>query len=296
MRLDRATPPLTAAESRSMSAPETRPLGEALGTEVLGISLSDPLDQATLGWIERTFAQHPVLVFRNQRLDAPMLDAFARRFGTPQRHVLERYRHPEIPEISYVTNVDKDGNIDPFGVERATIWHTDATYEPKLPRLAILYALEVPSERGGTVFADMRAAYDGLGPDLRERLDGLTGLHRFNVGPANSGGIYAAQVEGQTFEDQHHPAVIVHPASGRRILFVNPAHTHGFVGLDRDEGWKLVEDLSAHAVQEKYLYYHSWRVGDLVIWDELATMHRGAGDYRPQEHRVMMRSIVYPRA
>ena len=272
----------------------TRPLEGALGTEVLGISLSERLDDESFAWIERTFAQNPVLVFRDQKLDAPALDAFARRFGNPQRHVLEKYRHPDIPEISYVTNVDKAGNIDPFGVERATVWHTDATYEPKLPRLAMLYALEVPSARGGTIFADMRAAYDALPDATKREVDGLTGLHRFNVGPANSGGIYAEQVKGQTFEDQRHPAVLVHPASGRRILFVNPAHTHGFVGMERDRGWHLVEELSAHAVQDRFLYYHSWRVGDLVIWDELATMHRGAGDYRPTEHRVMMRSIVYP--
>lgn len=277
-----------------MRLPTIRPLSETFGTEVLGLALDKPLDSESLAWIESTFAQHPVLVFRDQRLDAPALHAFARRFGTPQRHVLEKYRHPEIPEISYVTNVDKAGNIDPFGVERATVWHTDATYEPKLPRLAMLHGLEIPSERGGTLFADMRAAYDDLPEAMKRNIDGLTALHRFNFGPANSGGIYAGQVKGKVFEDQRHAAVQVHPASGRRILFVNPAHTHGFAGMDRDRGWQLVEELSAHAIQDRFLYYHSWRIGDLVMWDELATMHRSAGDYRPTEHRVMIRSIVYP--
>ena len=71
-------------------------------------------------------------------------------------------------------------------------------------------------------------------------------------------------------------------------------HTHGFVGMDRDAAWALIEELAAHATQERFTYYHSWQVGDLLIWDERATMHRGAGDYHPGERRIMLRTIVYP--
>ncbi len=129
----------------------------------------------------------------------------------------------------------------------------------------------------------------------RRQLLPLTGLHRFNVGPAGGAGIYAGQAGTEHgFEDQRHPAVAVHPTSRRRILFVNPAHTHGFDGMARDAGWRLVEELSAHAVQARFVHRHDWRPGDLVIWDERATMHRGAGDSRPEERRVLLRSIVYP--
>ena len=85
-----------------------------------------------------------------------------------------------------------------------------------------------------------------------------------------------------------------HPVSGRSILFVNPMHTHGFVGMQREEAWPLIEELADHATQERFVYYHRWRVGDVLMWDERATMHRGAGDYRPDEPRVMLRTIVYP--
>ena len=78
------------------------------------------------------------------------------------------------------------------------------------------------------------------------------------------------------------------------ILFVNPMHTHGFVGMKREEAWPLIEELADHATQERFVYYHRWRVGDVLIWDERATMHRGAGDYRPDERRIMLRTIVYP--
>jgi alpha-ketoglutarate-dependent taurine dioxygenase len=81
--------------------------------------------------------------------------------------------------------------------------------------------------------------------------------------------------------------------SGRSILFVNPMHTHGFLGMRREEAWPLIEELANHATQDRFVYYHHWRVGDVLMWDERATMHRGAGDYNPDEHRVMLRTIVY---
>jgi len=235
------------------NSPQLRPLGELIGAEALGVDLSRPLDDATFAWVRRTFADHPVLVFRDQNLGAGELAAFGRRFGSPRMHALVKYRHAEHPEVSWLTNVEGDGKVDWYGVKRATDWHTDSTYEPHLPILAILHAKEIPSAKGGTVFADMRSAYDAL----------------------------------------RWPAVLQHPVSGRPILFVNPMHTHGFVGLPREEAWPLIEDLANHATQDRFVYYHHWRVGDVLMWDERATMHRGAGDYNPDEHRVMLRTIVY---
>src|SRR4051812_41703182 len=123
-----------------MTARELRPLGRALGTEALGVDLSRPLDDETFAWIEEAFAEHPVLVFRDQDLGPAELAAFGRRFGKPKIHSLVDYRHAEFPEVSWLTNVDKDGNIDWFGVKRATDWHTDWPYEEVPPRLAILHA------------------------------------------------------------------------------------------------------------------------------------------------------------
>jgi taurine dioxygenase len=118
-----------------------------------------------------------VLVFRDQDLGPRELAAFGRRFGTPKIHSLVDYRHAEFPEVSWLTNVDKDGNIDWFGVKRATDWRTDSPYEDVPPRLAILHVKEVPSEKGGTMFADMRAAYDTLDEAMKLRLSKLVGLH-----------------------------------------------------------------------------------------------------------------------
>ena len=274
--------------------PKLRPLGHALGTEALGVDLAQPLDDETFAWIERAFAEHPVLVFRDQNLGAAELGVFGRRFGKPRPHSLVDYRHPDHPEVSYLRNVDREGKVDWFGVKRAADWHTDSTYEPELPLLAILHALEVPQTKGGTMFADMCAAYAALPEAMKKRLSTLTCLHNHTRGPAG-GAFYDAVKKAQTeYPDKPRPAVITHSVTGRPILFVNPMHVHGFVGVDHDEGWGLIEELARYATQERFVYHHSWRVGDALMWDERATMHRGAGDYQPEERRIMLRTIVYP--
>jgi taurine dioxygenase len=148
--------------------PTLRPLGETLGTEACGINLATALDAPTVAWIHQAFAEHPVLVFRDQDLGANELAAFGRIFGVPRKHSLVKYRHADNEDVSWITNVDADGKIDWFGVRRATDWHTDSTFEDELPLLAILHAKEVPSAQGGTLFADMRAAYARL-PEPRQR-------------------------------------------------------------------------------------------------------------------------------
>src|SRR5712691_2588032 len=235
-------------------SPQLRPLGETLGTEALGVDLSR-LDGEKFAWIERAFAEHPVLVFRDQRLGAADIAAFGRRFGVPLKHSLVSYRHPDHPEVSWLRNVDEAGEIDWYGVKRATDWHTDSTYEEVLPLLAMLHALEIPSTKGGTMFADMCAAYDALPQDMKQRLADLVGLHGRTDGPAGTK-LYTLE-ENERMTDKRYPE-------------------------------------QPRPAQDRFVYYHSWRVGELVIWDERATMHRGAGDYHPEERRVMLRTIVYP--
>jgi taurine dioxygenase len=275
--------------------PELRPLGEALGTEALGVDLSRPLDAATAAWVKDAFAAHPVLVFREQDLGAGELSAFGRLFGTPRKHALMKYRHAEHPDVSWLTNVEADGKVDWYGVKRATDWHTDSTYEEVLPLLAILHAKEVPSDKGGTLFADMRAAYTALPDDRKQQLAGMTALHGRSSGPAGERlyGDFKGVTE-KKYTELPWPAVTHHPVTGVPILFINPMHVHGFEGMTREEAWPLIEELAEFSTQERFVYYHSWRPGDLLMWDERATMHRGAGDARPEERRIMLRTIVYP--
>ena len=274
-----------------------RPLGPTIGAEVTGLDVSQALDDSIIRWLADSLAEHAVLVLRSQKLDAAQFGALGRRFGVPKPHLLEGYQHPDFPEVSLVTNVTPDGKIDPFGVKRATTWHSDETYKQTTPRLAMLHGIEIPADGGGTMFAEMRAAFDTLPPATQERLRGMTGLHQFTAGPADARSAYAMRVSEESLRnliDWEHPAVIRHPGNGREILFVNPSHTHGFVGLAPAEGTALVEELSRHSVQPEFVYHHQWRVGDLVIWDEVSTMHKGAGDSPPDQRRVLMRTIVHP--
>jgi taurine dioxygenase len=274
-----------------------KPLGPNIGAEVQGLDVAKPLDDAAIQWIADALSEHAVLVLRSQKLDAAELGAFGRRFGIPKPHLLEGYQHPDFPEVSLVTNVGRDGTIDAFGVKRATTWHSDETYKQTIPRLAMLHGLEVPHDGGGTLFADMRAAFDSLPEETRERLRGLVGLHKFTAGPADARRTYASQMTEEklaALKDWEHPAVVRHPGNGREILFVNPSHTHGFAGLERGEGTALIQRLAEHATQPAFVYHHHWRVGDLVIWDEVSTMHKGAGDSPPDQRRMLMRTIVHP--
>jgi taurine dioxygenase len=275
--------------------PQLRPLGDTLGTEALNIDLSQPLDDAEFDWIANAFAEHPVLVFRDQNLQAAELSRFGRRFGIPRKHALIKYRHADHPDVSWLTNVDEGGKVDWYGVKRATDWHTDSTYEDHLPLLAILHAKQVPSAKGGTMFADMSAAYAALPEASKQQLSGLTALHSRSTGPAGEK-LYGDDkgVTEKQYQEVAWPAVVRHPVNDRPILFVNPMHTHGFVGMPREQAWPLIEELAAHSTQDRFVYYHHWKVGDVLMWDERATMHRGAGDYSPEEPRVMLRTIVYP--
>jgi alpha-ketoglutarate-dependent 2,4-dichlorophenoxyacetate dioxygenase len=255
-----------------MATPELRPLGKALGTEATGIDLSK-LDDDTFDWIKQAFAEHPVLVFRNQKLGAGDIAAFGHRFGTPRIHSLVSYRHEEYPEVSWLRNVDADGNIDWYGVKRATDWHTDSTYEEVPPLLAMLHALEIPASKGGTMFADMRAAYDALDERTKTEIEDLVCEHSLIYSREAIGFTDLAPEEIAAFRPVRQRLVRTHPETGRKSLFLS-SHAGAIVGWTIPEGRMFLRDLTEHATAPAFVYSHSWRPHDLVMWDNRATMHR----------------------
>lgn len=269
---------------------DARPLTVAFAGECRGVDLSADLSDAAFAGIETLFARHPVLVFRDQALDAAALARFARRFGDIVPGTIPKYRHDEVPEISWLTNVEADGAVDGFGVRRASAWHYDGSFAKTPPICAMLHALEVPAEGGGTLFADMVRAAATLPEVLRHRVGDLETVNHYGLGP-----------EGGDYRDDHaayapvvKPLVMVHPRTGRPRLEFCMIHTAGFVGLDEQEGRALLSELLAHATADDNVYYHRWRPGDLVLWDEHATLHRNAGDFAPEARRVMLRAMVAP--
>lgn len=269
------------------------PLTGHIGARVTDIPLGPDISTAQLSAIADALSQWKVLVFPGQHLNAETFHGFASRFGPLQHHVLRKYRHERFPGLSWLTNVNADGSVDTFGVRRATRWHSDGSYAQAPPVMGILYALEVPAEGGGTLFADMEHAYRSLDAAERAELQGLTGLHRHGGGPA--GDMYDDTLDddqAEGFEDAVHPAVREHPISGRKVIYVNETHTRKFAERDRDESVALITLLTERSTAPDNVYRHDWSVGDLLMWDQCATVHRGAGDYPPEQRRVKLRAIV----
>jgi taurine dioxygenase len=269
------------------------PVNAGIGAIVSGIDLAARNDAALRAWIHGAVVDFGVLVFRNQNLDAAAFHDFAAGFGPLQHHVLRKYRHKDFPGLSWLTNVEQDGTVDRFGVTRATAWHTDGSYTATPPALGILHALEVPSHGAGTLFASMKAAYKTLPDAEKTRIRSLTGMHRHGGGPA--GGMYDDSLDDdqeEAIKDVRHPAVRPHPATGEPVLYISPTHTRCFEGMTPADSAALVNELAGHATRPDAVYHHQWQPGDLLIWDEHGTMHRGEGAYEPSEHRVMMRAIV----
>jgi taurine dioxygenase len=179
------------------ATPTLRPIEGTFAAEALDVDLALPLEAGTLAWIDHAFADHPVLVFREQDLGPGELTTFGRCFGKSKPHSLVDYRHHEYPEVSWLTNVDKDGRLDLFGVKRATDWHTDSPYEDEPPRLMILHAKEVPSSKARDDVRGHSAAYDALGRNeaAARRHEGCTAAA---MAPPASGSTRATPISGST--------------------------------------------------------------------------------------------------
>lgn len=254
------------------------PLPNGFGAEVWGVDLAKDDAQETADWVKNRLTEHAVLVFHDQHLEAKDIARLGNQLGRVEAHTFEQYRHDEVPEVSYVTNRTKDGEIDAFGVTRASKWHFDESYKSEPPQLTMLHALQVPKVKGGTEFADMRRAHDSMPEELREKVKDLVSVFR-------------VRANGQPTE-AHHPTVWVHPRSGRHVLLISPQHQVGFEGMENEDGLSVMDEILAHATRPEFRYYHQWKVGDVVMWDQTATIHRNPVDSDPNEPRVFLRTIV----
>jgi taurine dioxygenase len=273
---------------------EVIPTGAALGAEVRGIDLRD-LDEQAFAAIHGVWIDHLVLLFRDQTLDDDALVAFSRRFGAlDQAPIQENGRRfvEGYPEIYVVSNVIENGvAIGSLGAGEA-VWHTDMSYLEDPPKASMLYALEVPPTGGNTGFSSMYRAYETLPTALRQRIVGLRVKHD---GTYNSGG-YVRQ--GITPTDDpvsapgtFHPLVCTHPDSGRRGLYLGRRRNAYIEGLSLAESEALLEEIWGYATRDELTWYNTWRVGDLVLWDNRCTMHR-RDPFDPGSRRIMHRTQI----
>jgi alpha-ketoglutarate-dependent 2,4-dichlorophenoxyacetate dioxygenase len=258
-----------------------------IGAEIGGIDVSEPIDAATVREIWRAIDQHAVLVFHEQHLTDGQLHDFAARFGELEigRSALRPgKRRLAIPQIGDISNLDEDNRLrarddrkrlDSLGNR---LWHTDASYMPVPVVLGMLFAVAVPPASpwgaGETEFADMRAAYDALSDAQKEAIDDLVVEHDVFWSRGQIGFTEFSQGEREQFPPSRQRLVRRHPGSGRKTLYLS-AHASHIVGWPVPEGRLLLADLTEHATTPQFVYSHKWRVGDLVIWDNRDTMHRG---------------------
>jgi taurine dioxygenase len=278
-----------------IAAVEVLPTGAALGAEIRGVDLRT-IDDAAFGAVHRAWLDHSVLLFRDQALEDTDLIRFSRRFGNldfaPIQETGRRFVEG-FPEIYVVSNVvGPDGEaIGSLGAGEA-VWHTDMSYLPEPPKMSMLYALEVPPAGGETGFSNMYGAYDGLPDDLKRRIDGLQIKHD---GTYNSGGYLRQGVtatdDPRTSPGAVHPLVCTHPETGRRNLYLGRRRNAYLPGLSLDESEALLDELWRHATRDELRWYNTWRVGDLVMWDNRCTMHR-RNPFAPDSRRVMHRTQV----
>ena len=279
-----------------MSIP-IRKCDAACGAEIV-FDLSAAIDQAAFNEIERLFHDNIIVFFRDQRLTSEQQIAFSRRFGELEIHIVKKYLLPEHPEILLISNVRNDRGEHIGLADAGFTWHSDTSYRRRPSRCSLLYAKEVPQRDGkplgDTVFANTIAAYEALPEAMRRRLDGLKAIHRYSMRRRIENSRRPKLTAAQLAEtpDIAHPIVRTHPYTGRKALYITAGECIGIQGMPDDEALDLIAELDAHCVRPEFCYRHSWRVGDLVMWDNASAMHLAICDYALPERRLMHRTTV----
>jgi len=265
------------------------PLDAALGARVTGLDTGRPPDAEALATLRRALLEHLAIVIDDLPEEPAWLLEVGRHFGPLVPHMYRQFHHPVSAEISIIAANTGTKESRQSAKPAGAFWHSDLSYKREPSDAIFLYASILPSRGGDTLMANMVAAYEGLPPALRERLEGLTALHywRWNTGGAS---LTLSPEEEKLYPIVEHPVVRVHPQSGRRSLFVNPGYTMCIKGMDEKESERLLAELFEHALQPRFTYRHKWRKGQLVGLDNRATMHAAVADY--DEPRRMLRMIV----
>ena len=277
---------------------ELRPLHPLFAAEVRGFDTRAAMSAASTAFVEQAIARHAVLVFKDQVISDEQQVAFSQAFGTLHKSIITNrgdiQRNVRIDEVSEITNLGPGGEILPSShasrmQQRANLlWHTDNSFRKPAGGYTLLNARMVTPADGETEFADMRAAYDALSPDMKARIADLRVSHSLARSRelAGTAGVFDAE-ERARFPATLQPLVRRHEISGRRSLYLgSPAES--IAGLSAEQGRALIDELLAFATQPRFVYRHSWTVGDLVMWDNRATLHR-ALPFEDQKYRRDMR-------
>jgi taurine dioxygenase len=278
------------------------PLSDALGAEIRGVDLRDELDAATIGAVHRAWLDHNVILFRDQHLCDEDLVRFSRRFGELDLgpRMAWQAEGQQFPEIFVISNVIENGHPIGFLGYQEADWHTDMSHTAMPPKASTLFALEVPADgSGNTGFMNMYKVYEALPGHLRSRLEGLYMRHdpaHTLQGELREGFAPQSSANGEIAEGPVHPLVRTHPETGRKALYLgrerNGVHRAArILDMTRADSDGLLDELWGIVRQEQFAWYHTWRAGDYLMWDNRCVMHRRES-FRAELRRVMHRTQI----
>lgn len=263
------------------------PINPSLGAEVTGVNLAEELGGAEIEKILDAFTQHHVLLFRDQDFDADAHETFAKHFGPLEEVRTAPEDGAQTKHVMYVAKRPVDGK-DGILPDGEMHFHTDQCYYQIPAKITFLYAIAVPSIGGNTLFLNACSAYEALSAEMKERLYGLSAEHVYDYGGNPTLRPDDPAPDAPRYQ---HPVVIAPPMSGEPSLYVNRLMTARIVGMSSAESDALLEELFRHIKHPRFIHEHVWRPGDLLMWDNLCTMHART-DFDPAERRVLRRVTV----
>ena len=265
-----------------------------IGAEVTGIDLTQPIDAATRRALNEAAVENIALVIRDQKFTAPQFLEAGKLFGEPMDRDFLDYSLPGVPFVFEVSSRhrNKDGSVKMVGRQ----WHTDHTNHECPPKYTMLYALELPAKGGGTSIANMRAGYDSLPDDLKRRIAGMKTANVIvgSAAPTVNADRLSAQVTEKP-EPVLQPLVRTNADDGRKSLYFHTNKTDHIVGLTPQETQALFKELLSYALRPEFIYSHTWRLGDMLIWDNRSALHKANYDYDPadeSQHRFLYRMMI----
>jgi taurine dioxygenase len=267
------------------------PLAAPLGAEVTGIDLSRPLDAGTRQDLRDAWVKYAVLVIRGQNLDPAKFAEAAAIFGELLEQQVKKFAFADNPLVGTISSRDLpivDGKLHVRGEN----YHTDHSNFPAPPKATMLFAVSLPSKGGDTQFVDVRKAYDDLPEETKRKILPMRSPHVYESSQSPRKMAALSPEERAKVPQTLQPLVIRHPENGRAALYLNTGRMEGVEGLSSGEGFKLIDELYAHATQSKYEYRHKWLPGDMVIWDNRSVMHQANADYDPAEYRYLYRIML----
>ena len=284
-----STPHVLEAATPRPSSDEigVRPLSASIGAEIIGIDLSQPMSDALFAKVLDTWHQNLVILFRDQQLREDDQVRFGALFGPPAVSHTKRFTTAN-PAVMLISNIRENGQMIGALPDGEMHFHSDQCHQERPAMASMLYALEVPSKGGNTLFANAYKAYETLPESIKTRIEGRKALNAYDYQAAAT---HRGTRLREGIPSCWHPAVRTHPATGKKALYVNRLMTIAIEGMPEEESDSLLGMLFDHQEQPQFVYEHVWRPHDLLLWDNRCALHART-DFSAAERRLLRRLTI----